>query len=69
MGYIYIITSPKGKAYIGQTIRPIIHLGRVEKLVDILRKMDHLSEDVLEVNGKVKSHMVSNGLIHSHLYD
>lgn len=23
MGYIYILTSPNGKSYIGQTIRPI----------------------------------------------
>jgi hypothetical protein len=47
MGYIYILTSPKGKSYIGQTTRPI------EKRLDEHQKE---SSNCVAIYGAIKKH-------------
>jgi hypothetical protein len=52
MGYIYILTSPNGKSYIGQTTK---------RRVGILVKAGQVSESVLSVFQNIKPHINSNG--------
>ena len=53
MGYIYILTSPSGKSYIGQTIRPIQerfgeHRSQVSNCVVISRAIQKYGWDTFE---------------------